>query len=82
MRCPKCNSENINVQAINNVKLKTAHKGCFWWCLIGWWWIPIKWFFLTIPALIVKIFKPKKQKIVTKTKSIAVCQNCGYKWNC
>ena len=78
MVCPKCNSENVNVQAVSDVKLVDKHKGCAWWLFVGWWWLPFKWLVLTIPALIVKIFGHKKQKIVTTTHSQAVCQNCGY----
>jgi len=80
MKCPKCESENVNVQVVNEVKLKKAHHSVIWWLLLGWYWVPLKWLFLTIPALIVKIFGHKKQKVVNKTKSKAVCQNCGYTW--
>lgn len=81
MKCSKCGSENVNVQAVNEVKLKTKHHGIIWWLCIGWWWIPVKWFFLTIPALFAKIFIPRKQKAVNKTVKKAVCQQCGNIWN-
>lgn len=80
MTCPKCGSQQVMVQAVNEMQLKEKHHGIFWWILIGWWWIPIKWIFLTVPALIVKIFAPKKHKLVTKTKSVCTCQSCGYLW--
>lgn len=80
MVCPKCGSVNVNVQMVSESELKTKHRGCFWWLLIGWWWLPVKWFFLFLPALIVKIFAPKRQKIVTKHKSMCVCQTCGNSW--
>lgn len=80
MTCPKCGSPNVNVTAVNQVQLKDKHKGCLWWLCIGCWWIPMKWIFFTLPALIVAIFKPKKQKIVNKTKMICNCQQCGYSW--
>lgn len=80
MICKRCGSSNVTVQAINTTQLKNAHHGCLWWCCIGWWWIPVKWIFLTVPALLAKIFVPKKQKAVNKTKRIAVCQNCGHSW--
>lgn len=80
MVCPKCGSANVNVQAINQVQIKNKHHGILWWLFIGWWWVPIKWLFLTLPALIVKIFKPKSKKVINTTKSIAVCQNCGHQW--
>lgn len=77
MKCPKCQSENVNIQIINEVKMVTKHHSIIWWLLIGWWWIPIKWLFLTIPALLFKIFHQKDKKTINKTKKIAVCQNCG-----
>ena len=80
MVCPKCKSENVNTQVINEVEIKNKHHGFFWWILIGWWWIPIKWLVFTIPALIIKIFGGKKQKVVNKQKTVCVCQNCGYRW--
>lgn len=80
MRCPKCKSDRISVQAVTDTKLKDKHHGFFWWVCIGWWWIPFKWIFLTLPALIVKIFVPKRQKLVQKHVSMCVCQSCGYNW--
>lgn len=75
MKCKKCGSENVNVQAIGIVKNK--HHGIFYWC-IGWIIDLIIWLFAFIPRLIIAIFRPKKVK--TKVKSYAVCQECGYKW--
>lgn len=80
MICPKCRSNNVNVQIINQTSLKEKHHGLFWWLLIGWWWVPVKWFFLFIPALIVKIFAPKKYKLKNKVVSMCVCQHCGHTW--
>ena len=76
MKCKKCGSENVNVQAIGVVKNK--HHGLAYWLCFGWLVDLMLWLFLTIPRLIVAIFKPKKVK--TKIKSYAVCQECGYKW--
>ena len=80
MKCPKCGSENVNVQMVTETKLKTKHHGVIWWICIGWWWIPVKWLFFTIPALIVKIFAPKKQKLKVNHKAMCVCQSCGHNW--
>ena len=80
MNCPKCNSQNVNVQVVNEVKLKNKHNGIIWWLLIGWWWIPVKWLCFTLIALIFKIFSHKKQKAVNKQVKMAVCQNCGNTW--
>lgn len=81
MTCPKCGSANVNIQVVNETKLIDKHHGCIWWLIIGWWWIPIKWLYLTIPALIVKIFIPKRQKVKTTQHRVCVCQNCGNSWN-
>lgn len=80
MKCPKCGSENVTVQAVSETMLKEKHHGVFWWICVGWWWLPLKWIVFTLPALIVKIFAPKKYKTKTVHKSMAVCQNCGKRW--
>lgn len=80
MVCPKCKSTNVNVQMVSETQLKTKHHGIIWWLCIGWWWLFFKWIFLTIPALIVKIFAPKRHKLKTVHKSMCVCQNCGHSW--
>lgn len=80
MICPKCNCPNVNVQVVNEMKLKKKHKSIWYWLFIGWWWELIAWIFLTIPKLIISIFKPKKQKIVNIQKTMCTCQNCGFTW--
>lgn len=80
MKCPVCGSENVTVQIVTETELKNKHHGVVWWLCIGWWWVPIWWLCFTIPALIIKIFAPKKQKLKQRHKSIRVCQNCGHKW--
>lgn len=84
MQCPKCGSENVNVQVVNETttKLVTKHHSIFWWIFVGWWWLAIKWIFLTVPAIIVKLFRPKRYKTKTKHEkvSMCVCQSCGHTW--
>ena len=80
MVCPKCGNSNVSVQMVTETQLKNKHHGIFWWLLIGWWWIPIKWLFFTIPALIVKIFAPRRKKVVTTHKKMCICQSCGHSW--
>lgn len=80
MNCPKCGSENVNVQVVNEQKLVTKHHEIIWWLCIGWWWILFKWLFLTVPALLAAIFIGKRKKIKNITKTMRVCQNCGYHW--
>ena len=81
MVCPKCKSDKVNVQMVTDTKLKNKHHSIFYWVFIGWWLELILWFCLTIPRLLVTLFGHKKQKLVQKHKSMAVCQNCGHSWN-
>ena len=80
MTCPKCGSLNVSVQAVTETQLKNKHRSILWWIFIGCWWIPTKWFFFTVPALLVKIFAPKRQKLTTKHLTVCLCQNCGHRW--
>ena len=80
MQCKKCGSSDVQVQTINEVQLKDKHHSFLWWIFVGWYWVPIKWLFLTVPALLVKLFIPKKQKAINTQRTICVCQNCGNKW--
>ena len=76
MKCPKCGSENVNVQAVSIVKNK--HHGVMYWCCFGWLIDIFLWIGFFFFRLFIAIFRPKKVK--TKVKSYAVCQECGYKW--
>ena len=77
IKCPKCGNNNVVVQVISETKSE-KQKHCFWWwLLIGWWLELVLWLFLTVPRLLIALFVPKKQKIITTHKSVAVCQNCG-----
>ena len=71
MKCPKCGSENVQVQAVTTVK--TKHRGCLGWCL---------WILLAICTIGLIIIIPllTNSKTKSKTHSEAVCQNCGYRW--
>ena len=80
LRCPKCGARNVGVQMVTESQLQNKHRGCIWWLLVGWWWLPIKWIVFTLPALVVKIFVPKRQKIKTEHIAMCVCQNCGHTW--
>lgn len=81
MVCPNCGSNNVNIQVVSTVKLVDKHKGCLWWCFVGWWWVPIKWLMFTIPALFAKIFIPKGKKTKNKERKVCICQQCGKQWN-
>lgn len=80
MTCNKCGSSNVNVQMVSESQLKTKHHGILYWLLIGWWLKPLLWICLTLPMIIGSLFGHKKQKIVTKHSSMAVCQDCGNSW--
>lgn len=80
MKCPKCGSDQVHVQVVNNSQLITSHHGCLWWVCVGWWWLPFKWLFLTVPALLAAIFIGKRKKIKNTTKKLMVCQKCGNTW--
>lgn len=80
MKCPKCGSENVNVQMVSESQLKNKHHSIWYWIFIGWWWRPLLWLFLTIPMLLGKLFGHKDKKLVTQHNSMAVCQNCGHSW--
>lgn len=78
MVCPKCGSANVTVQMVTDTELRTKKHGIVWWVFVGWWWIFIKWICFFLPALIVKIFAPRKYKLRVKHRSVCVCQSCGY----
>lgn len=78
MACPKCGSKNTTYQMVTETKLKKKRRNIIAVILFWWWFEMIMWLFLTIPRLIVAIFAPKRNKLVNKTKSVMLCQNCGY----
>ena len=74
MVCPKCKSNNVNVQMVTEQKRK--HHSILYWIFIGWWLEAIMWIFLTFPRILIALFSHKPMKSVHK--SMAVCQDCGY----
>lgn len=86
MICPKCKSQNVNIQIVNEVKLKRKHHGILWWIyflFIGWLISIMMWIFLFWIKLIItifRIFRPRK-KIINTEKKMCVCQNCGHQWD-
>ena len=71
MICPRCNSNNVKVEIVTDVK--TKRRGC-----IGWFF----WILLAIITIGLIIIIPLITNSKTKTKhwTEAVCQNCGYTW--
>jgi uncharacterized membrane protein len=79
MKCPKCDNENVNIQAITTIKKK--HHGMGYWIYFicfGWIISLVMWLIFTIPMLLIKLFK--SDKYVSKTHKEAICQGCGYSW--
>lgn len=81
MVCKKCGSQNVTVQVVTETKVKEKKHGILWWICVGWWWIPIKWLVFTLPAILGKLFGKSKYKVTTKTRKIAVCNDCGKSWD-
>jgi len=79
MQCPKCGSDNVNVQMVSETKLKRK-RSLIYWIFIGWWLNPIMWLFFTLPMLFIKLFRPKRYKTKTVHKAMRVCQSCGHSW--
>lgn len=90
MKCPRCGSSDVSVQAVNEWDMVDDKKrhGILWWLVIGWWWAPLwfcfKWLVLTVPALIIAVvrraFGLRPKRVVNRTVSKAVCQTCGHVW--
>lgn len=75
MVCPRCNSQNVIIQAVTETSTKTKHRGCFGWAC---------WILLALCTcgliLIIPAITNTKTKTKTKTHSEAVCRNCGNCW--
>ena len=67
MICPNCGSDNVTVQAVAEQKKRSCLMSCLWLLLA----ICTFGLILLIPLLTRK---------GSKTKSYAICQNCGHKW--
>ena len=87
MKCPKCGSENVAVQTMQeNVgsttvtktksKYKEAGHSVWWWIFIGsWWWMIdiFLWIFLFIPRLIAHAGRKRNYK--GKSQSVSTTEN-------
>lgn len=67
MQCKKCGSNNVNVQAVS----ETNKRGCLTTLLM------IILLFVPIIGWLVLFFLLRGRK--SKTKTMMVCQDCGYK---
>jgi len=73
MVCPRCKNSNVNIQVVTNVE--TKHRGCFRWLM----WIILACLTLGLILLIIPLATNTKTK--SKNKTVAICQNCGKRWN-
>ncbi len=80
MKCPRCGSENVNVQMVSEQVVRTYDHSLFYKLFFGWW----MWFFKFLLKLCFSMFTfflPKKNKTTfTEHKTMAVCQKCGHTW--
>ncbi len=67
MVCPKCGSQNVNVQAVAEQK----KRGCFMSAL---------WLFLACCTLGLILIIPALTQKGSKTRTYAICQDCGHRW--
>ncbi len=67
MNCPKCKSENVSISTVTENK-KVGCETIILYILLA---ITILGWLVLIPILLRK---------KTETKTYAVCQNCGHRW--
>jgi len=70
-KCRKCGSENIRIE--NEMKISTKRRGCLGWSI---------WLLLAVCTfgLILIIPLITNSKVKSKSKLVAICQDCGHKW--
>ena len=77
MFCPKCRSENVKIESVQEnlgttsisetkYKMKKGH-GFIWWLLIGWWWSLLKIAFWPIIAIPRAIFRVGNRGVIGKS---------------
>ena len=75
MKCSRCGSYDVIIQAVTETQTKTKHRGCLGWAL---------WILLAVCTcglvLIIPAITNTRTKTKTKTHSEAVCQCCGKRW--
>ena len=91
MRCPKCGSENVFVQRVQEGSVGTSRTverrhihGLLYWLLIGWWIWFFKLLFLPLRILFGHTKKTGRKTTLYSEKTIlrtmATCQQCGHSW--
>lgn len=67
MICPKCGSDRVTVQTVSEQKGRS--------CLGA-----LMWVFFAICTCGLILIIPLLTRKKSKTKTYAICQNCGHKW--
>lgn len=67
MICPKCGNKNVSVQTVSEQKGRS--------CLSA-----LMWILFAICTFGLILFIPLLTRKKSKTKTYAICQNCGYRW--
>lgn len=87
MKCPRCGSSDVTVQAVVEHHLVDADRkrhGFLWRMTIGLMMWPLRLFrwVLMIPVRIIRwVFRIQRPKdISNETRAKAVCQTCGHVW--
>lgn len=93
MFCPKCGSQNIDVQVFQEVqgsktkmRMKEKGHGCLYWAFGGWFIDLLSWILFFFPRVLLHIGRRKKYKGSEKTTnkinytSCYICKNCGHHW--
>ena len=76
MTCQKCKSENIIVSTEQvSGKTKTRGTGCLW--TLGRWMLIV----CTLGLWLLVGKRKGTGKTSFKNRTVAICQNCGHKWN-
>ena len=95
MYCPRCGSNNVNVQMFQEVsgsqtyshtrtKTKQVGHGCLYWLIIGWWWWVVDvmiWIVAFVPRAIFALCRKRKYKSTSTTVS-GTHNNISYRQMC
>lgn len=76
MICPRCGSQNVSVTLEqSSAKTKKRGMGCLW--------TMCRWFLIICTCGLWLLVGRRKGTDKTKfnNTTVALCQNCGYKWN-
>lgn len=74
MKCNKCESENVKVETVSNVKSMGGQVPL-------WYWFGFVWMIdICCLGLIYRGLKRAGKKTKTNVETYAVCQNCGHRW--